>query len=215
MLLRNRTRLQQRLAAHKQFGVVHPSNSVGPNNAFRKEMKPPVPFTNQHFSLAKKFGIARDKIGFVADLASMRAAAEALGVSQEELDSYSDTTLGICINDVPGGPNVRIYLRTPLSEQSHSDTYFRLDQLQLNPVLDLIDSTETSLLYAFLLLHEVGHHVLKHSPAEAYKRREEEADKWACETLRPIYRRFLLAKRPDKAPEPTFGAMPIPALGSP
>lgn len=156
-------------------------------------MKPPPHFNDLHFALAAEFGIVRDRIRFVHDLQAMRAAAAAHEVPRNELDSYSDSTAGICIqaDNCPGGPDVWIYLRTSLADECHKETYFRLDRLELNPILDLVDTTKKALLYAFLLLHEIGHHELKHSPADSSEKKEAEADRWASNQLRPIYRRFL------------------------
>jgi hypothetical protein len=69
--------------------------------------------------------------------------------------------------------------------------YRRLSQKKLNPPEALRERNNTSPFYAFLLLHEIGHHRKKHYGDDKYDEKELEADTWALEQLRPRLREFL------------------------
>lgn len=155
-------------------------------------------FDDRHFRLAADYGISRERILFVRSLDEMRSEARRLGVSDAESERYGEHTWGLSIqrDDIPGGPDVFIVLKGPLTEDIHAETYGRLAGRDLEPSLRFLATGEPEFLFAFILLHEVAHHRLGHSgDADAGRDIEDEADRWAyAEVLR---NREVLARPPD------------------
>lgn len=139
-------------------------------------------FDERHFRLAASYGISRERILFVRSLGEMRSEARRLEVSEAESDSYGENTWGLSIqrDDIPGGPDVFIVLRGPLTEDVHIATYRRLSVGELDPSPRILATGEPDFLYGFLLLHEIAHHVLAHGGQEGTGSDiEGEADRWA------------------------------------
>ncbi|RXK53113.1 hypothetical protein ESB00_15505 [Oleiharenicola lentus] len=131
----------------------------------------------KHIKLAESYGISRERIILVSNRDKLCAAARSHGDNKD----YKETTLGLSIqaDDIPGGPDVWIVLRWPVTHEEHQKTYLRLARRGLSPSLYYADTSKPQWLLAFLLLHEVAHHILKHSPAMDYETKEKEADEWA------------------------------------
>ena len=163
--------------------------------------RPPVGFDKRHFALAADFGISRCRIIFVENSEGMRRKARALGVADNETAAYDSNVWALRVqrDDLPKGPDVFILLRGPLEPDLHERTYRRLESQDLNPSLRIAASGEPELLYGFLLLHEVAHHVLGHGKAESptqSEQQEHEADSWAWAELRRSWSLFPEPVRP-------------------
>jgi len=147
---------------------------------------PPLGFDDRHFRLAADYGISRERILFVRSLDEMRSEARRLGVSDAESERYGEHTWGLSIqrDDIPGGPDVFIVLKGPLTEDVQIATYRRLSAGELDPSPRILATDEPDFLYGFLLLHEIAHHVLAHGGREgAWRDVEDEADRWAYAEL--------------------------------
>ena len=153
----------------------------------------PSTFSENHYRLAADFSVKRSQIKFVANNEAMRSAARAEDVDSGDTSNVSADILGRQIqrDDIPGGPDFIIILRADVSKGDGISAYRRLVGKELNPPLDLNSEDNTSLFYAFLLLHEIGHHQKKHGEGGNYDIKEFEADAWALEQLRPRLREFL------------------------
>ena len=156
---------------------------------------PPLGFDDRHFRLAADYGISRERILFVRSLDEMRSEARRLGVSDAESERSGEHTWGLSIqrDDIPGGPDVFIVLKGPLSEDVHIETHVRLEGRDLEPSLRFLATGEPEFLFAFLVLHETAHHVLAHCRAASAgegDEQEREADSWAWSELRKHWNLF-------------------------
>lgn len=142
----------------------------------------------KHLKLAESYGISCDRILLVSGRDKLCAAARSHGDNTD----YNETTLGLSIqaDDIPGGPDVWIVLRCPVPLEEYKKTYLRLAGRKLSPSLYYADTSKQQWLLAFLLLHEIAHHKLKHGPAMDYETKEKEADEWAHAELLKYYRDF-------------------------
>ena len=147
--------------------------------------EPPRTFADWHFRAAKDHGISPDRIGFYANLSELRTIAGKLDVPSEDIERYTESTFGVRIqaDDIPGGPDVWIFLIKDLPDAAHLDTFHRLEGHGLIPPIEIAVTTRKDVLYAFLLLHEIGHHARRHGPLTPYAQAEQEADAWALDHL--------------------------------
>lgn len=152
-------------------------------------------FDERHFRLAADYGISRERILFVGSAEEMRSEARRLGVSDAESERYGESTWGLSIqrDDIPGGPDVFIVLKGPLTADIHADTEWRLLRRGLDPSPRFRATGEPEFLYAFLLLHEIAHHVVAHGRAisdDEKEKQELEADSWAWSELKKHWNQF-------------------------
>ena len=153
----------------------------------------PSTFSENHYRLAADSKVNRSQIKFVANNEAMRSAARVEDPDSGDTSNVSADILGRQIqrDNIPGGPNFIIILRADVNKEHGKSAYSRLVGKELKPPLDLKSEDNTSLFYAFLLLHEIGHHRKKHYGDDKYDEKEFEADAWALEQLRPRLREFL------------------------
>ncbi len=83
-----------------------------------------------------------------------------------------------------------ILLRCPVPLEVHQNTYNRLAVRDLSPTPNYADTSKPQWLLAFILLHEIAHHVKKHGPAMDDETKEKDADVWAHAELLKYYRDF-------------------------
>lgn len=143
-------------------------------------------FDERHFKLAEAYGFERGRIGFFNDFEDLRIIALEHGITEEYCaEHYSESTYGVLIqaDDIPGGRDAWIYVRSAIPHDQQLATYDRLSRHGLNPPIQLADESRKDLVYFFLLLHEIAHHDCKHSPETPYEQAEREADTWAIEHL--------------------------------
>lgn len=150
---------------------------------------PPFSFTKRHYQLAGFYGIDSSRIGFYRDGAELKAFMVGLGGAPNLIPKVSDSVHGIRIQCAPNDPSssdIHIRLRAPLPDEAHSETVTRLKARGFVPPARLGLVGETALLYAYILLHEIGHHVLHHSTPRSeaeYLANEDQADQWALAAL--------------------------------
>lgn len=144
----------------------------------------PSSFSQKHYDLARSHGIEPNQIIFFSDIGDMRVIAAQFDVPPERAAEHHELTAGLCIRPMPGDSfdSTRILLRNPLPPGEHLRTYIRLGVE--DPSDTFLDANRNDILYAFLLLHEIAHHLLNHDPASGYERVEREADAWAYQELR-------------------------------
>ena len=162
------------------------------------KMKPSC-FTAQHYALAKEHGIQADRILFFEDLKELKKLALFHGVDQSTVDEYTVCTLGLCVRgDTSKGEEdeTHIFIHRKLSDEAFEETYHRLKDQNLNPCYDLMVTSEHGLLYAFILLHELGHFRFKHECSTDVT--ELAADQWACAELWKFKDRFLNRGVPNR-----------------
>ena len=154
-------------------------------------MKPSY-FADHHYALAKEHGIPADRIRFFEDLNELKKLALIHRVDQSTVGEYAANILGLCIRgDVSKGEKdeTHIFIHSKLPDDAFKATYDRLETQKLNPCTDLGVSSEYGLLYAFILLHELGHFRYKHKCSTPDT--ELEADRWACAELWKCKDQFL------------------------
>ena len=128
----------------------------------------PTGFDERHFVLAQTHGIGRERILFVQSPAEMRLMAQKLGVAEHEAECLNENVWGLRVqrDNLPRGPDVFILLRVPLTQELHLKTYGRLENRLLDPSPRILATGEPHFLYAFLLRHEIAHHVLGHGDSK-------------------------------------------------
>jgi|GEM_PF-1686679 len=134
------------------------------------------------------YSISKDRVSFFRDLDELRSVANHYGVPEKVWEDYTGETYGLLIqvDDILGGPDYRMLLVHPLPREAFMGTYNRLNGRDLKPSIKFAVSDNKRLLYAFILLHEIAHHQLKHGipKDESEKERNEiEADTWAMGNL--------------------------------
>jgi hypothetical protein len=151
----------------------------------------PHSFDERHYALAMSYGIDRERIQFFSNLEQLKIIAANKGVPNHEIKDYTETTnaLWIQVDEIRGGPDLYICLINSLSEKVHIDSVIRLLEWYSEPLgtsqqLEALgDTKRPEVLYAYLLLHEIGHNQLKHGSGGDYLQKEEEADRWALQNL--------------------------------
>lgn len=143
----------------------------------------PASFSQKHFDLARLHGILPEQIIFFSNIGDMRSIAMKFDVSPVRAAEHHELTAGLCIRPEPGDSfdSTRILLRNPLPPGEHLRTYLRLGIH--DPSDAFLDENRPDLLYTFLLLHEIGHHLMKHDHRSDYTTIEREADAWAYQEL--------------------------------
>ena len=155
----------------------------------------PNGFDRRHCDLVEEHRINRRRVLFAENLAKLKAIAVRLEVENSEAEKYSQETWALRIqrDDKPCGPDVWIVLRTDFNKDLHERTFVRLRRRNLAPPEKLACGRERSLLFAFLLLHEVGHHKLCHAAPRSsaeYEFQEREADLFAFGQLEGKWQLF-------------------------
>lgn len=144
--------------------------------------------SEKHFELAEAHGIPRSRIVSASNRDEFCAAA----VRHRETNAFNESTLGLSIqaDDIPGGADVWIILRCPVPLEEHAKTFSRLEARGLSPSPNYLDTSKPQWLLAFILLHEIAHHKLKHGPLVNDETKEKEADEWAHAELLKSYSVF-------------------------
>ena len=88
------------------------------------------------------------------------------------------------VDDLPGGPDFQILLRFPLHADLKNDTNQRLEKFGFPETDRALVCASEETVGAFLLLHEITHHRLKHTPNQDFCTKEVEADKWAAHAMK-------------------------------
>ena len=141
------------------------------------------------FLIAKRYGISPKRLCVADSLDALRLAAWTHGISKAEAAAYGPKTHAVCIqaDDVPGGEDVWIVLRLPLDPEAMSDTRARLKEHHCADTDRMLPESDDERLICFLLLHEIGHHQLKHDGGGDKPQKEKEADLWAVERLKEYF----------------------------
>lgn len=153
-------------------------------------VKPAPPsLPDRHLAILAVHGIEPARLLLFADHAELCRIAAEKGVDPQEIENYGTGTRGLRIqedeNDL-GGPNVWILIQSPLPPEARGETIDRLRGWEFDCPACITAAESMEGVLAFILLHEIAHHVLCHGKPGSLTEGlliEREADQWALEAM--------------------------------